>query len=754
MNRLTYLLLSILTACLTYGQQARQITVDINEDDFQFIKTEDGSYAIVSDRRDVVYMNNTEEPGLPIISLSVLIGPDESYSSHTLQATDSLIAESIDLAPNPKVLPLSSSVYERSEESRVSYDAVSYPSECVRYGGACMTDGYKTLSFAVCPFRYDASSKKLFLKRQLTLCVNTFSVSSARQYSHRIGRNMRSIVMRTVVNGGEIDELYGSRDDAQLRESGSDDDYKYVIVTNSVMKPAFDKLSEWKTMKGVRTKVLLVDTIYSKYSGSTNQEKIKRALYDYYEGTYSGLKYVLLGGDVDVVPARMCYAECGGLTSSIPTDHYYACMEDITWDADGDQRYGEVEDSIDFGPDIFVTRVPFNSLNDANAFVDRVIEYERNPKEGFWHNNILMGGCQIDSSAVVDGVYQSDAQYCSEKMYRQYIMNDWGGTRVRFYDTATDFPGGADYDFNAANLQEQLSKGYNFVNIHTHGNDNKWVMEGANYFTSHAAALNNEGYSIILTIACNTNAFDEYGTCLSEAFMRNHNGGILAYMGCSREGWYWKGLSSLVFSNVLNENFYEALFSPLNPISVFGEASICAKSTYIDMYYYFDAYRWLLYGINPLGDPEMPIYTTAPSLFNNVQVSFANGELRVNSNVSGCRICIIDKYDDDFYFVENNANNTSVRNQDGLYQICITKPGYIPYIALAGSNAHLYVQNEDVDYVVHVFTNKTSMGSHVTSEQTPGSVTIVKGGGLIIKSNEVTIEDEFEVELGGVLEIK
>ena len=101
-----------------------------------------------------------------------------------------------------------------------------------------------------------------------------------------------------------------------------------------------------------------------------------------------------------------------------------------------------------------------------------------------------------------------------------------------------------------------------------------------------------------------------------------------------------------------------------------------------------------------------------------------------------------------------NTNSTSVRNQDGLYQICITKPGYIPYIALAGSNAHLYVQNEDVDYVVHVFTNKTSMGSHVTSEQTPGSVTIVKGGGLIIKSNEVTIEDEFEVELGGVLEIK
>ncbi|MCR4915822.1 MAG: hypothetical protein K6A96_08715 [Prevotella sp.] len=101
-----------------------------------------------------------------------------------------------------------------------------------------------------------------------------------------------------------------------------------------------------------------------------------------------------------------------------------------------------------------------------------------------------------------------------------------------------------------------------------------------------------------------------------------------------------------------------------------------------------------------------------------------------------------------------NTNSTGIRDEGGLYQICITKPGYIPYIALAGNNAHLYVQNEQIDNVIHVFTNSTSIGSSVTLEKSPGPVKIERGGGLVINSNNVVIEDDFEVKLGGTLEIR
>ena len=42
----------------------------------------------------------------------------------------------------------------------------------------------------------------------------------------------------------------------------------------------------------------------------------------------------------------------------------------------------------------------------------------------------------------------------------------------------------------------------------------------------------------------------------------------------------------------------------------------------------------------------------------------------------------------------------------------------------------------------------------MTLEKSPGPVKIERGGGLVINSNNVVIEDDFEVKLGGALEIR
>ena len=42
----------------------------------------------------------------------------------------------------------------------------------------------------------------------------------------------------------------------------------------------------------------------------------------------------------------------------------------------------------------------------------------------------------------------------------------------------------------------------------------------------------------------------------------------------------------------------------------------------------------------------------------------------------------------------------------------------------------------------------------MTLEKSPGPVKIERGGGLVINSNNVVIEDDFEVKLGGTLEIR
>ena len=42
----------------------------------------------------------------------------------------------------------------------------------------------------------------------------------------------------------------------------------------------------------------------------------------------------------------------------------------------------------------------------------------------------------------------------------------------------------------------------------------------------------------------------------------------------------------------------------------------------------------------------------------------------------------------------------------------------------------------------------------MTLEKSTGPVKIERGGGLVINSNNVVIEDDFEVKLGGTLEIR
>ena len=53
-----------------------------------------------------------------------------------------------------------------------------------------------------------------------------------------------------------------------------------------------------------------------------------------------------------------------------------------TWDADGDQTYGEIADGVDLYPDVFVGRASVCDADHVSAFVAKVIAYERTPPAG------------------------------------------------------------------------------------------------------------------------------------------------------------------------------------------------------------------------------------------------------------------------------------------------------------------------------------------------------------------------------------
>jgi len=89
------------------------------------------------------------------------------------------------------------------------------------------------------------------------------------------------------------------------------------------------------------------------YPGVDTQERIREFIRDARD-TW-GAVWFLLGSDTQVIPARRAYAmtcEAGGHPDedAIGCDLYYADL-DGTWNADGDEIYGETEDAVDLYPD-------------------------------------------------------------------------------------------------------------------------------------------------------------------------------------------------------------------------------------------------------------------------------------------------------------------------------------------------------------------------------------------------------------------
>jgi hypothetical protein len=133
----------------------------------------------------------------------------------------------------------------------------------------------------------------------------------------------------------------------------------YVIITNDALAAVFQQLADWKTQAGVPAVVRTMSFIKQQYPwGADDAERVRSFIRDAY--THWGTRWVLLGGDTDVIPVRYGYTTYynpGG--EYLPTDLYYSCL-DGNWNADGDSLYGEASashnDNADLLPEVYVGR--------------------------------------------------------------------------------------------------------------------------------------------------------------------------------------------------------------------------------------------------------------------------------------------------------------------------------------------------------------------------------------------------------------
>ncbi|MDD6209099.1 MAG: C25 family cysteine peptidase [Bacteroidales bacterium] len=508
----------------------------------------------------------------------------------------------------------------------------------------------------------------------------------------------------------------------------------YIIITNEALKPTFRRLADWKTKKGVPAIIKTIEEIEPAYPGCDTQEKIRNYLKDAYTRWGAGL-FVLLGGDVNIVPARMHKG-----TSDVlfyPTDMYYSAL-DGTWNANKNSIFGERTsysnvDSVDIGRDLYIGRAPVENSREADVFIDKVLSYEK--AQGItntaYFNNSMAADAYLSkgettgklSYIVSDSIKRIYRDYTPSRVTPYFLFDNVACTEGNWDNKGC---GTGNQELTRNNFLSALNNGGNAPNAPFHiiyhqdhsaegGLGTSSLYKGQDIRREDADALSNgKYYHILVSGGCKPANFSK--DCIAERFLNNPNGGAVAFIGNTDVGKFPEWIQL--------RGFLDALYNTQNHPSdrrydlgnAFYRAMITGLSLYNDG---LDNWR-----LHLLGDPEMPVWTDVPK---NLQLSFV-GELsdRLVVNLSGLSsgdealICIMKG--DELYSVETVTSN----GEHSFYIDASETPGDITVTA----TAHNYIPAES-SYFKDTFDELSIHIADIAINDTNSGTTWGNGDGQI-----------------------
>ncbi len=168
-----------------------------------------------------------------------------------------------------------------------------------------------------------------------------------------------------------------------LKEPGNSADY--IVITPSDFVTAAQTLAAYRETQGLRTTVVDLQHIYDEFNhGIPDAEAIRGFLSHAYEHwTPPAPAYIVLLGDGHYDPKDNLRT---GVPSPIPP--YLADVDPWIRETAADNRYVAVHGD-DLLPDMFLGRLPANTLTEAEALVNKVIGYEQAGVDIDWRTNHL-----------------------------------------------------------------------------------------------------------------------------------------------------------------------------------------------------------------------------------------------------------------------------------------------------------------------------------------------------------------------------
>lgn len=350
----------------------------------------------------------------------------------------------------------------------------------------------------------------------------------------------------------------------------------YILITHSNFKPQAQRLVDFRAASGLRTMMVDVQHVFDEFShGIYDPRAIKRFLR--YTCTYwqkPAPLYVLLFGDTTHMLDK-ALARRDNFASFIPTMMEYT----QTWGMSSSDNYFAAVIGDDDMPDLFIGRLPVNTLSEAQVVVDKTIEHESFANAGEWRRNLLM-------LTGLDNYFEESVNH----LYKHYIPTSMVTNRVATLDTSRYFG-------STETLTSFFNAGQTLVNFVGHGGGG--VFSDAELFQlEDIARLNNQPrYPVIFSLTCFIGHFDNpEGPSLAEELLSTPGKGIVGSFGSSGRA-YMQG--DFYLNNAIFDVIFHQQKRTMGAIATLGKLEMIKLTRG-----FWDHVK----SYNVLGDPAVPVY--------------------------------------------------------------------------------------------------------------------------------------------------
>lgn len=602
-------------------------------------------------------------PELPHYGHQLLLPPGEEAVSVTLENPQwQTIPGRYFLAPAQPPVPLIREGMPpfTPPDPGVYTSAAPFPSNPVGMFRTDFLSGHGIVSIDILTARYQPADGSIEVLVSYDLKVESGATPKAQDAYRSLLKRGPEITDRIAgrVDNAEALFAYGSLDETD------EVNCEYLIITNQEYAPTFQALRNHYLNRGLQTEIVTVEDIAVQFTGIDLADKIRNCIRFYYQNDW--IKYVLLGGDTEIIPKRGLYATLGGETDEdIAADIYFSNL-DGNWNTDGDNRWGEANEA-DLIAEVAIGRFSVDTPSEALNMIQKTIAYQNSPVVADLEKGLMVGedlGWTVWGSQIKEEVHLGG--------------NYWGYTTAGFpqnFNVATLYETPS-FSFNAlTHLAPLLNGGTHLVNHMGHGNTD-WVMKFStnqvndNNLTNNGA---NHGYYFAYSQACYSGSFDNRTTggsytndCICEKFTTIANGAV-AFVCNSRYGW-GAGTTTNGPSQYFDRQFFDALFGE----NIYTLGWINADSKEDNIPFIGSASLWCYYELNLLGDPALDVWTAQPQTFNPeypASITLGTTQFDVNVGVPNAFVAISGS---------NGVMGTGVSLENGIATVFIQEPITVP----------------------------------------------------------------------------